>query len=152
MSTPSLLIDALRGFVDGIVKEYWLETNRREKSKPPQVVMGYLPAKNSTPEPDYPFVIIRLAEGTDKKDGSTVVVKIIVGTYSEDSQNGWRDVANIIQRLRFELFKHGVVGKKFRVEYPMKFEIPEEQPYPEWIGIMTTTWAMAQPVEEVLYD
>lgn len=150
--TPTLLVDELRNFIDDVVKNYWLETNK-DLNKPPQVVTGYLPPKKSTPDPDYPFVIVRLVEGTDNQESATVTVKIIVGTYSEDAQNGWRDVANIIQRIWTELFKRRVIAKKFRVEYPMKFEMPEEQPFPEWVGIMTTNWTVAHPVlEEVGYE
>ncbi|NPV30656.1 MAG: hypothetical protein HPY58_13620 [Firmicutes bacterium] len=151
--TPVLLVDALRDFIEDVVKNYWLETKKPDLNKPPQVVTGYLPPPEaSREEPNFPFVIIRLLEGTDDQEGSTVTVKIIVGTYSEDSQNGWRDVANIIQRIRTELLRRRVIAKKYRVEYPIKFEIVEEHPYPEWIGVMTTVWAIAQPiVEEVFY-
>lgn len=152
MSTPVLLVDELRDFVDTVVKNYVLETKRPELTKPPQVLTGYLPPKNSTPDPDFPFVIVRLVNVTDTQDGATVTVNIIVGTYSEDAQNGWRDVANISQRIWTELFKKRVLAKKYRVEYPMKFEMPDEQPFPEWVGIMTTTWTVAQPLEEVVYE
>ncbi|MDI3534823.1 MAG: hypothetical protein PWQ82_1188 [Thermosediminibacterales bacterium] len=150
---PTLLVDELRNFIDDVVKNYWLETNKQDLNKPPQVVTGYLPPKKSAPDPDYPFVIVRLAEGTDNQEGATVTVKIIVGTYSEDAQNGWRDVASIIQRIWTELFKRRIIAKKYKVEYPMKFEMPEEQPFPEWVGIMTTNWTVAHPVlEEVAYE
>lgn len=151
--TPTLLVDELRDFVDEVVRNYWFETNRQDITKAPQVVTGYLPPKKSSPDPDYPFVIVRLVEGSDNPEGATVTVKIIVGTYSEDAQNGWRDVANIIERVWIELFKKRIIGKKFMVEYPMKFEMPEEQPFPEWIGIMTTVWTVAHSVlEEVGYE
>jgi hypothetical protein len=44
-----------------------------------------------------------------------------------------------------------VIAKKYRVEYPCRFEMPEEQPYPQWIGEMTTNWIIARPLEEI-YD
>ncbi|GAV24805.1 hypothetical protein ciss_07380 [Carboxydothermus islandicus] len=148
MITPVILIDELKAFIEEVVQNYRLETNQQNNVKPPQVVTGYLPPKNSGPDPDFPFVIVRLAEGVDKEEGATVTVKIIVGAYSEDSQQGWRDAANMIQRIWQELFKRRVIARKFRVEYPMKFEIPEEQPYPHWIGVMTTVWTVAHPVME----
>jgi hypothetical protein len=151
MSTV-LLVDELKEFVNTVVKEYCLETNKPGVEKEPQVVTGYLPPKKLTEIPDYPFVIVRLAKGIDNQEGAMVTVKIIVGTYSEDAQNGWRDVANIIQRIWTELYKRRIIANKFRVEYPMEFEIPEEQPYPEWIGIMTITWTVLHPIEEVVYE
>ncbi|HOV79367.1 MAG TPA: hypothetical protein PK728_04615 [Bacillota bacterium] len=153
MSTPVLLVDGLRDFIEPLVKSYVLETNRPNLAKPPQVVTGYLPPKNPNFDaPDFPFVIVRFVEGTDSDDGSTAVVKIIAGTYSEDAREGWRDAANILQRVKTELLKRRVIAKKYRVELPMKIEMPEEQPFPEWIGVMTTTWAVAQPLEEVIYE
>lgn len=150
MITPVLLVDELKAFLEEVVANNWLETKAPDRNKPPQIVTGYLPPKDPVrADPDFPFVIVRLAEGTDTQEGATVTVKIIVGTYSEDAQNGWRDVANIIQRIWTELFRKRVLAKKYRVEYPMKFEMPDEQPYPEWVGIMTTVWTVAQPLEEV---
>jgi len=37
------------------------------------------------------------------------------------------------------------------VEYPCWFEMPEVQPYPQWVGEMTTNWIIARPLEEI-YD
>jgi hypothetical protein len=153
MSTPVLLVDGLKAFIEVVVNDYQLETKNKNMVKPPQVIAGYLPSKDPKSEtPDFPFVIVRFAEGTDSDEDSRVIIKIIAGTYSEDAQEGWRDPANILQRIRTELMKHRVVGGKFRLEFPLRIEMSEEQPFPEWIGVMTTTWTIAQPVEEVTYE
>lgn len=152
MSTPIMLLDELKAFAEEIVRTYVLETNQPGLTKQPKVITGYLPPKKSTPDPDYPFVIVRLSDGTDDQNGSTVGVRILVGTYSEDPQNGWRDVANIIWRMRTALLTTRVIGGRFRLEYPITFEMPEEQPFPEWVGVMDTVWILPQPVEEVIYE
>lgn len=149
----TLLIDELRDFIEKVVKNYWLETNKKDIEKPPQVVAGYLSSKKPTNDekkdiPDYPYVICRLLGGEDTRQNGAVTIKIIIGTYSEDEQNGWRDVANIIQKIWIELFKKQIVANQFKVEYPMSFEMPEEQPFPEWVGWMNTTWIVAHPVLE----
>lgn len=148
MITPVLLIDELETFLEEILKNYSLETDRGSR-KEPQIVSGYLPPKNSGPEPDFPFVIVRLTEGVDKEDEARVTVKIIVGSYSEDTQQGWRDTANIIQHIWQELFKCRIIANRFLIEYPVRFEFPEEQPYPYWVGVMITEWVVAKPVMEV---
>lgn len=149
------LVDELKDFVEEVVKNYSLEL-KDGTGKAPQVLTGYLPPKDPgrKEDPDFPFVIVRLGNGQDTQNGATATVNLIIGTYSKDSTQGWKDVASIIERIRLELFRKGVIGKRYRVEYPMKFDMPEEQPYPYWIGIMTTTWAIAHPVEEVsvLYE
>lgn len=152
MSSPVLLVDELKAFVEKVVQSYVLETNKADVEKPPQVAAGYLPAKKSGPDPDYPFVLARLIDNNDTRDGSTATVKIIAGTHSEDEQEGWRDPANILLRIRGELLKRRIIGGKYRLELPLKIEIPEEQAFPEWVGFMTTTWAYAQPMEEVIYE
>lgn len=151
MSTPISLIDAVRDFCEEVTKQYFLETNKNH-NKEPQVVTGYLPTKKSTDKPDFPYVIVRFMEGNDSQD-STVNLKIIVGTYDEeDDSNGWRDVLNILQRIRTELFKRQALANKYRVELPFKYLLPEDQPYPEWIGWIETKWIIPSIVlEQTMY-
>lgn len=152
MITPVSLLEELKTFIEQIVDNYMLETNQQGK-KPPQVIIGFLPPKNLSNIPDFPCIILRLVEGKDDEESATVTVKIIIGTYCEDTKEGWREPLNLIQRIWYELYKRRIIAKRYRVEYPMKFEIPEEQPYPYWIGVMTTVWTVAHPVleEEFLY-
>lgn len=150
------LVDALQSVAKECVRNYVLETNRPDLTKAPQVVAGYLPAKRPKDQPDavpdLPYVIVRLLRGEDQGNGSTATVKILIGTHSEAEQDGWRDAANIIERIRIELLKHRTVARRFRLELPLTYELPEEQPYPEWVGWLETRWALAQPQEEVQYE
>lgn len=160
--SPVDLIDAICEFLTLTVKDLQLKTQSGDE-RPPQIVAGYLPPKNpkkpELQEDDFPFVIVRLIslEDVSEKGGGTdrnyaqAVVKLVIGAYSHDAQDGWRDVANIATRVWIDLFKKRVIAKKYRVEYPCRFEMPEEQPYPQWIGEMTTNWIIARPLEEI-YD
>ena len=162
MSNPADLIDAICEFLTVTVKDLQLKTQGGD-GRPPQIVAGYLPPKNpkkpELQEEDFPFVIVRLISledvgekgGGTSKDYAQAVVRLVIGTYSHDAQDGWRDVANTATRIWIDLFKKRVIAKKYRIEYPCLFEMPEEQPYPQWIGEMTTRWVVPRPLEEI-YD
>lgn len=143
--SPVLLLGELRNFIEGVVKEYSLETGKGIK-KEPQVLEGYLPPKQSTETPDIPYVIVRLVEGVDDQHSGQVVVKILVGTHSEDI-DGWKDAVNIMMRIRERLFETRTLARKYRVEHPLKWKLFENQPYPEWIGEILTIWTIARPIE-----
>lgn len=144
-------MDALKKFIEETVKEYWLETKRDENSSP-RVYEGYLPQKKKgNMESEFPFVLLRLLSAGDDGEFADVHIKIIVGTYSKDDIEGWKDTANILQRIYQELGKKGVLENKYRVERPIRYTLPEEQPYPEWFGEMETKWTIARPITELDY-
>lgn len=154
---PLNLVDELVLFLTNGFKNYQLPTNKKTV-KPPQIVGGFLPPKNSPTAvvPDFPHILVRLMKGEDElqisnKGGqSQAHIKIIFGTYSEDHQ-GWRELANIMEHTRQLLLKNRTIGRKFCLKEKIKWDIPEDQPYPEWVGTMETIWLIAQPQEEVLH-
>ncbi len=148
--TPLLLIDELRMFLENIAKTYILETGKSQP-KAPQVVEGWLPPKESQDTPDIPYIIIRLTEGEDTDEVARATIKILVGTYSEDN-DGWKDSMNILLRIRERLLTMRTIENKFRIELPLKWKLFEEQPYPIWIGEITTNWIVALPLEQAKED
>jgi hypothetical protein len=148
--TPIMLVDILVKFLKPVVMEFELETNVHGIKKAPEVVKGYLPAKKPTTKqetPDFPYVIVRYLEDTDQADGGMAVLKIYVGTYSDDEQQGWQDAMNVITKIKIALLKRRNFGP-FRIEYPIKTELPEEQPYPEWAAILTLNILIPHIIEE----
>lgn len=142
---PVLLIDELRDYMKTVVSEFVLSTGHNHK-KAPQVLDWGLPLKKSTTEPDYPFVVVRLLGGKDADEESIAAVRIYVGTTSED-MTGYEDAVNIIIRIRNALLEKRTLAGKYRLQLPLEWDIPEEQKYPQWIGLIDTTWIIAQPVE-----
>ena len=121
MITPVYLVEELKNLAEKVVKNYFLETKKENFRKPPQVVTGYLPPKQPRYKGDsddeildFPFVIVRLVKGTDAQQSATAVVKFIIGTYSEETTEGWKDVASIIERIRQELCKKYIIGKRYQ--------------------------------------
>ena len=148
--TPLMLQDALCDFLKEVVGSYLLSTNK-SITKAPQIVPSYLPLKGSTDTADFPFVIVRVMSQEDTQGESKLVVKLIVGVHAEDIAKGPGDLMNVIERIRQALFKKRVIDKRFRVEYPFAWDAPDEQPYPEWLAVITTNWTMPRPIEEVDY-
>lgn len=148
--TPIDLVDRLIEEIKVIVKDFHLDTNVPGVKKAPQVISGYLgekkPGAKQDP-PDFPFVIVRYLEDNDDGQQHTANIRILVGTYSEDAQNGWRDTLQVATRIKNELLKKRFIGP-FSIEYPVKMEIYEEQPCPEWAASVTFSVSMPKVQEE----
>jgi hypothetical protein len=146
--TPIILVDELIEFIKPVVANFELQTNVKDApKKAPQVVGGFLNEKkpgDKQDPPDFPWVIVRYLDDDDTVDDNTAKVRIIAGTYSQDAQDGWRDALNVITRIKQALLKEKFFGRAFIVEKPIKTEQPEEQPYPEWVAMMTVTVTMPQ--------
>lgn len=141
------LLSSLKEFIEKTVKDYSLETKAKQLREP-KVHEGYLPPKDSgnADESEFPFVIIRLLEDESSLEEGKVKIKLLTGTYSYDS-DGWKDAVNIMNRIKLKLFEKRILDKKFRIEYPFKIVLPEEQPYPQWMCEAVSTWIIPRPVE-----
>jgi len=150
--TPIILVDELIKFIGPVVANFELQTNvKTAPPKAPQVIGGYLrekkPGEKQDP-PDFPYVIVRYLEDNDTDDTDIAQIRIMAGTYSEDTQDGWRDCMNVVTRIKEALLEQRYIGRAFRIEKPIRTELPEEQPFPEWVALMTVTVTMPQVQEE----
>ncbi len=112
------------------------------------VVDGWLPPK--TPESEqFPFLILRPNSGQDSEQASDqaarAAMKIIVGTFS-DTDDGWLDVVSLIDAIRADLgAQPAIQGTAYEHVGPLTWEIPEDQPRPQWFGTVTTNWQLPRP-------
>ncbi|MDX8367780.1 hypothetical protein [Cytobacillus sp. IB215665] len=157
MTTPINLVDELVKFIEGVVKEYDLTTKIKGENKAPSVYAGYLPPEDDdgeerlTPQ-DYPFVIARFVSNTDDfSNGDSVNIRLVIGTYSEDEQNGWRDTLNIATRIKIELKKKQILGA-FALTNQIQVELFEEQLVPFWHAIMDLSFNEPQVQSETGFD
>ncbi|AVK85997.1 hypothetical protein C3943_22120 [Lysinibacillus sp. B2A1] len=133
------LVDTLKDFLQDKLKDMELQTKVPETFKAPTVYAGYLPPKPSrrerdeeTDPEDYPFVIVRILGHVDKiHDKKTIAVRIIIGTYSKDEQNGWRENVNVWNHIELALKEMQVVGP-FNLAGQIDFDLFEEQMRPSW--------------------
>ena len=155
MSTTLLLIDELCTVVQEATGNLMLETENSNNLTAVQVIPGFLdddsPKAGKPDSIPVPFVIVRLLSAEDGSQQSTAIVKIIATTYSRHGQ-GWRDALEVLERIRQTLLTNRTVAKKFRLEFPVKIEVPEERPWPYSVAWMTTAWTIAQPIMKIDYD
>lgn len=118
---------------------------------PPTVKRGYLPPKDPKRDPDRidaPCVIVRFLGDETTEDGTIATVKIVCVAYSEDDEQGWRELLTIMDPLKTYLLKHRNIGDCYRITLPIKRDIPEENGAPEWAGEFTVNIEIPTVQEE----
>lgn len=118
--------------------------------KAPRIVDGFLPpARSRGPkeeEPEFPFIIVRPSAGqTNASRATTATVKIMVGCYDED-YDGHQYALLVLAAIRRGLMEQPTVGSVFRLEMPFEWELPDDQPWPQWQLEITTRWTIATPL------
>ncbi|MDO4301780.1 MAG: hypothetical protein Q4D26_10365 [Clostridia bacterium] len=155
--SPIFLINDLKYFVQECTKDLLLEvkTNPKDEKviKPANVFIGSPPAKVKNIQ-YIPYIILRLLTGKDEQkeseeENSTIKVRLIAATYSEDSEKGYIDVMNVIDRLRIELLKNRVLNNKYTLKLPLEYIIYEDDTGPYSIGEIITTWEIPSIRQEV---
>lgn len=101
----------------------------------PKIATGYLPTKKpKSDQEDIPCIIARFLGDETTDDGSIAKVKIICIAYSQDDEQGWRDLLTIMNPLQTYFLAHRNIGDCYKIALPINRNIPEEQVPPEWAG------------------
>lgn len=162
--TAFMLLKAICKYLEQCMDEYAAAQGNKGEYRKPRVFPFYLPFKNpKVPEKiDFPYITVRIESGQDpdEQDGyttlSTVQVILSFGVYHQsDPDNdgfihpdGALDLLNLMEYVRISLQRQGVIDRKYRIEKPYTWRIPEEQPYPLWVGQATTTWTIQSVTEQ----
>jgi len=151
--TPNMLVDELVDFIKPLVVHYRMKSEAGE-NKAPQVVPGYLKKETLRREDktdgDLPYILVRFLNLIDEDHGSTATIHIETVTISEDIQNGWRDVTNILTHIRNELLSKRRVGKSFSLQLPLHIDLPVEQAFPVHAGVITAQFFIPQPQDNTI--
>ncbi|QPA33430.1 hypothetical protein [Thermaerobacillus caldiproteolyticus] len=145
------LIDTLTEKIKQWVTQYRLETTHRGVRKPPQVRQQFLPPKKRKEEqeiPDYPHVIVRYVRERIKDGTNLVQIHIIAGTVCDDHEVGFRDVLNVLTRIKNEMLKQPTFGAFQIEEEGLSIDIPEEQYAPEWVGYIVAEYIIPKVQNE----
>lgn len=97
-------------------------------------------------EDPYPYIIVRIEDGEIKDEASTQTVNtiLVIGIYDGSyDKHGSKDVMNVIQKIYERFAKHPVLGKKYTIQYPIKWMLQEEESYPYYFGGMALIWETA---------
>lgn len=147
---PIDLVDALKGFIQEHTSHLQMATKVKGTFKQPDVFGGYLPPKeNVRGETDkdsdyYPFVIVRFLGFSDKiATGKTMEIRLIIGTYSDDEQNGWQENINLFNAIELALKEKQAVGA-FILTGEIDFMLFEEQSKPNWYSTAVLSFEAPQ--------
>lgn len=149
---PRTLLDlhaAVKARLETIAARY--EFGAKGGSKTPDVINGWLPPMmaDKLDVSRFPFILVRPKQGKDSEANADAnaraTVDIIVGTYC-DEEDGWFDVAVLIDAIRLDIGSAPILERTaFEHVGPLDWVIPEEQPRPQWFGVVTTTWNLPRP-------
>jgi hypothetical protein len=103
-------------------------------------------------ERNFPCVIVKLDDGTDREEGdpkgTRIGVRILVGVYDETPDcQGFRDALNIVEQIRQCLLSERYLGGKYRLEMPLEWHLFDEQPWPCFFAVVESTWGTGRPLD-----
>ncbi|UNY40546.1 hypothetical protein KLER11_gp14 [Pararheinheimera phage vB_PsoM_KLER1-1] len=143
--------DALRALIEECTSGLSME-NSGGGTSAPAVYDAFVPKKaRGKPDPVLPFVVVRPSNGSDDPpEGnayqSTVEAMLLIAVHTQDDV-GYRDVLNIIEKIRQRVLTNPIFGKRFLVARPVTWEISEDESWPNWYGVMTLQVTVPQPIE-----
>ena len=154
-ATLESLLDCMKEFIAEDLKEYQLPVKQDGWEGQP----NYRPVEvceMAMPEPDedherIPYILLQLLNGRDERgeDGQmkcVANVRVIITIYDPDKREGKLALLYIVQRLRRDLIRAGVIGGCFELQWPLEYLIyPDDS---EWYHLaeLSTQWAV--PAEE----
>lgn len=140
------LMENVAVFLDEIVKEY--ETKQSDGTYTRiRVYPGYLPIKTNAKESESCIYSLVL-ECEDKDEQSEAKLEIGFSICDSDPTDGWRSLFNLMEHVRQALLKKRTIANKHRLILPIKSKVADEQPFPQWQGLMTVSYTLGKPVEE----
>ncbi|QHZ50028.1 hypothetical protein ERICV_05129 [Paenibacillus phage phiERICV] len=154
--SASLLLIELKQFLENAF-EHVAVGDDNENLK---IHLGWLPQTKAPspgsgpanqPDSDFPYLIIRALDGVDGQEDGKIQVRMLVGVKSK-MENGYIEILSLIEKIKQALLKTEIIGGKFEIERPVKWKLFEEQPYPEWVGEIVTTWTVPAILREVVFD
>lgn len=72
----------------------------------------------------YPAIILNTRRGTQSWESELVDVEVVIGCFDDSlDQQGFRDVTNIVQRIKDRVREVDIIRERFPVRMPLKWEI-----------------------------
>lgn len=114
---------------------------------------GQAPEEETKPEdvPE-PYVIVRIPGGElpDQDTRQQVEVILVVCVCDPDpGRQGFRDALHIVNTIMTHYGKNGIVGRRYEVQYPIKWVTQEEDTHPYYFAGMALKLAAPAIFKEV---
>ena len=99
-----------------------------------------------------PYIIVRLASGEvpAQDENQTVAIVLVVCVCDPDrNRQGYRDALHIVNTILDHYGSDGVVGKKFQVQYPIRWTPGEEDTHPYYFAAVALNFEAPAIFKEV---
>ncbi len=144
--TQTELMENLAEFLSGAVKEYVTQQSKGELV-PVKVYPGYPPIKTTSRETES-CIYVLVTECEDTEEQTLAKVEIGFSIFDSDPAEGWRSLYNLMEHVRQTVLKTRTVAKKHRLQLPIKSKLADDQPFPQWLGLIEVKYTLGKPVEE----
>lgn len=132
-------LDVSDGIAEYLMNELRkLNENSDVTEKPIRVWSGFLPRvdKNEDKRKLCPAVVVHPYSVSDA-DNSTVGITVLVTTYDEALTEGHVGLYHLLEVVRERLLSDNPVALKYEIkENTINTTIPDDQPYPQWVGYL----------------
>jgi hypothetical protein len=159
MATVLNLEDTLCGFVQKVSADTLLKSSLKdEEGRPayaaPLVVTGYIPSYLTGDEAQViPHVVVQFSVADYTFEKTSIAVEILISTLdSELDHQGYRDGANLAEKLKTALFEERILARSWRLVPPFNFRVVHVEQnatraieHPIYRVVMLTTWENASP-------
>ena len=143
--TPFALLDALAQELEPVAEEMGFKVFRQ-----------FIPPKKREDEPFQDYVLVSLGDGSQESEESTQQVIVTFGaedcpSCGASDYQGYRDVVNMIEKVKQYLLRRRIVGGKFELRLPMQWVFPEEENYPYYFGGLLMSFTIPGMTEDLPY-
>ncbi len=102
--------------------------------------------------PPEPYVIVRTMGGSIQDESSPQVVEIVlvICVYDRDpARQGYRDALHIVNEVYRHYASNGVVGKRYVLQYPIRWATPDDDSHPYYFAAMALNFEAPAVTKEV---
>lgn len=153
------LLDALADFIKTSLMEMRLPVKQegwegQPKNRAIEVYKQRMPSASDAKE-KVPYILLQMLNGSDDYQKSTgewtnkVAIRVIITTFDWDPEQGALSLLNIVEKLRFDIEKAGVIGKRFELLEPFEFLIYPDDTMPYHVAELSTVWSIPAVEREI---
>lgn len=157
--TKNILLDAMADFTRKSIKDMMLPTAPQKDSpsyKRPADVYKMRLDNSGAARKKCPYIIHQIITGEDSQltgqnPRAYATIRSIFSVYCDNEQEGSLMLLELMERLRIDLLRAGVIGDQFVLDLEQKMEmlIYPENIAPYYAGEMKTVWELPTIPREV---
>ncbi len=125
------------------LKELLSEIRIKEKEdcKPVNLFVQDIPFTRDKKEMDslFPYLIVRLEEGSISNDKNTCQIVLIFGVHNEDrNRQGYKDLLNLMQKVMYHYTTEKVIAERYRIGDEIEWVVQDgDNIFPHFIGAVS---------------